>query len=211
MNEPTPTNSTPTESVPLAAAPVRRDALRLKLDLYGKAQTAMGVGLVVVLLGVYVLGLRPAGNRAVALAIETEKKQTEFQAAELRARDLAAVEAEVDKLKARLDRFDRRLPSQRESGQELGQFMRDITHISQQGSIQKITAVPGAPKKSDLFSELPISLKFEGDFLSVYSFLQQTEAMQRLTRVRSLSLKARDTKRGQVDVQVSMNLFFADN
>jgi Tfp pilus assembly protein PilO len=63
------------------------------------------------------------------------------------------------------------------------------------------------PVRSELFAEQPVSLKFEGDFLKVFSFLRQTEQMQRLTRVRELKIKNnRSNKPGQVEVELSMNI-----
>jgi hypothetical protein len=47
--------------------------------------------------------------------------------------------------------------------------------------------------------------------MSVFSFLRQTEQMQRLTRVKELKLKSSDRadKAGQVEVELSMNIYFA--
>src|SRR5690349_7776470 len=107
-----PVTPTSTDSIPLLTTTASRRSLRTQADAYTRTQKLMAGGLVVGLLCLWLFGYRPAANRAVALAAETDKKRTEFQAAELRARDLAAVTAEVDKLKARLERFDRKLPSQ---------------------------------------------------------------------------------------------------
>ena len=57
---------------------------------------------------------------------------------------------------------------------------------------------------------LGASLKFEGKFPSVANFLRSAEEMQRLTRTRRLDLKCRDVKSGNVDVELSMNIYFAD-
>jgi Tfp pilus assembly protein PilO len=208
----TPTTTAATDPVGPVNPVVPRRSLRTRADGYARTQKVMAGGLVVFVACAWLFGYRPAASRAVALAVETNRKRTEFQAAELRARDLAAVEAEVQKLKNRLDRFDRKLPSQRDSGQEVGQFLRDLTQISQQGSIRKITSIPaGSMRKSDYFVERPISLSFEGEFMGVFSFLQQMESMQRLTRLRKLSMKASDTKLGRVEVQALVNLYFAEN
>lgn len=217
MNEPVaPTSSThavsPVDPTPFVTQTTTRRSLRTQAGAYKRTQQVMAGGLVVTVLCLWFFGYRPAAQRALALATETQQKRTEFQAAELRARDLKAVEAEVEKLKARLERFDRKLPSQRDSGQEVGEFLRDLTQISEQGSIRKITSVPvGAGRKSEYFVERPIALSFEGDFVGVFSFLQQMESMQRLTRLRKLTLKASDTKLGRVEVQALVSLYFSEN
>ena len=47
-------------------------------------------------------------------------------------------------------------------------------------------------------------------FLNACTFLRQTEEMQRLTRVRSISIRSKDGKLGQVEVQMAMNIYFAE-
>ena len=67
-------------------------------------------------------------------------------------------------------------------------------------------------RNGEQFAEWPISLKFEGDFMNVFSFLRKTEEMQRLTRLRGLRLKGLDHggKAGQVQVELSMNIYFSE-
>jgi hypothetical protein len=53
-------------------------------------------------------------------------------------------------------------------------------------------------------------MNFEGDFQNVFSFIRQLEEMQRLTRVRSLTVKCKDGKLGHVDVSMAMNIYFSE-
>jgi Tfp pilus assembly protein PilO len=177
---------------------------------YRRTHWVIGGTFVMLFAGLYLFGHRPAAARAAALASEVAQRQAELAAAETRARDLAVVETEVERLSARLERFDKRLPSQRNFVRELNAFTNDITQLAQQSAIKKINWVPGVIRRSELFSEQPIMLSFEGDFLSVFTFLQQVESMPRLARVRKLALTSKDSKVGQVEVQASINLYFAD-
>jgi Tfp pilus assembly protein PilO len=171
----------------------------------------MGGGLVVLLLGLYLFGFRPAATRASALRHDMSVRQTEFDAAELRARDLKVVELEVEKLQARLEKFDKQLPRRSQYGQEVGKFISDITQLSERGSLHTLKYEQGFLSQMDLYSQLPFSLKFEGDFVGVAAFLQQAEVMPRLARIQKLTMKSKDSKMGQVEVQVQMNLYFADD
>ena len=83
---------------------------------------------------------------------------------------------------------------------------------NQAGLRNKWTVEPGVPVRSDLYAEWPISLKFEGDFKNVFNFLRRAEEMQRLTRVKGLRVRSIDTsgKSGQVQVELSMNIYFAE-
>jgi Tfp pilus assembly protein PilO len=93
---------------------------------------------------------------------------------------------------------------------ELGEFLRDLTPVSQQYAIRKLIHQPGTVKRLDLYGEIPITMNFEGDFQNVFSFLRQLEEMPRLTRVRNLTIKAKDGKLGQVDVNMAMNIYFSE-
>jgi len=184
--------------------------LRMQEKRYRRTQWAIAGTFVVLLSCLYLFGHRPASARATAVAGEIQKREAELAAAEARARDLTVVETEVERLSARLERFDKRLPSQRNFVRELNAFTHDISQLAQQSSIKKINWVPGVIRRSELFSEQPIMLSFEGDFLSVFTFLQQVESMPRLARVRKLTMTSKDSKVGQVDVQASISLYFAD-
>jgi hypothetical protein len=53
-------------------------------------------------------------------------------------------------------------------------------------------------------------MTFEGDFLNAFGFLRQLEEMQRLTRVKTLSVRCRDPRTGLVEVSLAMNIYFSE-
>ena len=123
---------------------------------------------------------------------------------ESRTKNLPALQSEVDRLATRLQPTSRTLPRQA----DLPAFIKGIGQVSQQSAVRKFDCQPGAVTKVDHLSEQKMMLTFEGDFLNVFKFLQQAEAMQRLTRVRTLSIKTKDPKLGQVEVRLAMNIYF---
>jgi len=65
--------------------------------------------------------------------------------------------------------------------------------------------------RTELYTQWPIAPKFEGDFASVFAFLRRAEAMQRLTHVKGLKVHSTDNgKSGQVQVELSMNIYFSE-
>ncbi len=116
------------------------------------------------------------------------------------------LQLEVDDLRRRLARFDKQLPRQ----VEWGQFLNDITLLRDQAGLRDCHIIPTGAKPNDLFVEFPIHVKFQGDFLSVFSFLRQMEQMQRLTRVRDLTVKTKAPGSGLVDVSLSMNIYYTE-
>ncbi len=112
----------------------------------------------------------------------------------------------MNELRRRLARFDKQLPRQ----VEWGPFLNDITLLRDQTGLRECHILPTGAKPNDTFVEYPVHVKFEGDFLSVFSFLRQLEQMQRLTRVRDLTVKTRAPGSGVVDVTLSMNIYYTE-
>jgi Tfp pilus assembly protein PilO len=185
---------------------VKRDP-KIQMINCTRAQCALGVVLLLVGCAIYLMGIRPATVRLGELQAKFALEKSELQGNQARARDLPKVELEIEHLRQRVERFDKKLPKQ----QDLAQFIDDLTEISQQSSLQKLAWKPDLkPRRTDQFSELPIQLTFQGDFAGVFDFLRRTEDMQRLTRVRKLELRSLEGSTGQVDVQVTMNIYFAE-
>jgi Tfp pilus assembly protein PilO len=135
-------------------------------------------------------------------------KQTNLINNKARVQILPDVLVAVNQMRSRLDEFDRRIPN----NPELGAFINDITELSHQSGLQSRWAVdPGMPQRSERFAEWPISLKFEGNFLNACAFLRRAEELKRLTRVKGLKIHSIDSgKSGAVQVELSMNIFYAE-
>jgi Tfp pilus assembly protein PilO len=181
-------------------------ALRTQAGLCTKLQWIFAGVLAACVLAFLVLYWRPGLKEQAALREQIDRRQSELDANRDVGARLAAVTANVERTKLRLDRFNRKLPRQ----EELGQFVKEITNLSQQASLRRLSNQPGDLRRRDVFSERPISLSFEGNFNDVFTFLRQAEEMQRLTRVRTLNVRSLDAQQGLVDVQVVMSIYFSE-
>jgi Tfp pilus assembly protein PilO len=169
-----------------------------------RAQWALGALMVALLVAFFAFGYRPQTARLRQLQLDISQRQYELRQSQDKTRILPAIAADVKSLRQQLD-ASKKLPPQ----QELPQFLKDVTALGQRCSLHPFTFKQGMPTHGDLFCELPVALTFEGDFIDAFNFLRSTEAMQRLTRVRSMTIKAMDGTAGRVQVQVSMNIYFA--
>ncbi len=169
-----------------------------------RAQWTMTVATLALAAAFYLLGYRPLTHRLHALHAQIDECERDLMESRLQTKILPDVAGEVEKLRARLERSHKSIPPQ----QELPQFIRDVTQLSQQAALRPFSYKPGVPARGELVNELPITLNFAGDFVNVYTFLRNTEEMPRLARVRGISIRAKD-KTGQVNVQLSMNIYFA--
>jgi len=180
--------------------------LREQASWCTRIQYVLGGSIVLMFLGFYLVGMRPKESQLRQLREQIVQRERELNANQARANNLPVIEMDVEMTRVRLERFDKKLPKQ----QELGQFIREITQLSNRYNLRKLIVQPGVHQKFDLFAAQPISLNFEGDFLDVFTFLRQTEGMQRLTRVQSISVRCVDSKLGTVEVQLSMNIYFME-
>lgn len=171
-----------------------------------RLQTGLSMGLgLMVLLFVFV-GYLPAKRHLDALAGQIQSRTAEVEGKQNRARNLPLLALEVQELESRVRDYDRQFPRQA----DLGDFIKDITRVSQQLALRDFKYQPGAPKRGDTYFELPIQMNFQGDFLNVYSFLSEVEHLQRLTRVRRLAIRTREIKNGLVEVEIGLNIYFSE-
>jgi Tfp pilus assembly protein PilO len=169
-----------------------------------RAQWTLG-GIMVTLFGSFLLfDYRPYLTRLHQLQVDLSQCQYELQENQAKTKVLPAVAADVKHLRQQLD-ASKKLPPR----QELPQFLKDVTALGQSCNLHPFTFKQGMPTRGDLFCEQPINLTFEGNFVDAFNFLRQTEQMQRLIRVRNMSIKSVDGQSGRVEVQLSMNIYFA--
>jgi Tfp pilus assembly protein PilO len=151
------------------------------------------------------LAYRPANDRLETMQLRIESRQRELDQNRNRTRDLRYLESEVQQLEAQL-RHGRQFPRQ----PEIGEFIRDITQISQAMALRGWRYQHGLPRRATGYYEMPIEMHFEGDGLNVVSFLRQLEDLQRLTRVQKLTMRGKDTTAGTVEVALTMSIYFAE-
>ncbi len=183
--------------------------LQSKTARYARMQWVMAFCMLVGFAAFYFVGYRPMDKKLRGLREQIEIKRQELAFSQIKGFDLDRLTRDVEHLQADVERNGKRLPKE----PELGQFIADLYQVGQQSALLNFTVEPNASRRFDLFYELPIKMKFEGDFSNAARFLRQVEDLQRLTRVNHLNVKSRpdkDGKEGRVDVEVVMNIYFGD-
>ncbi|KPK86305.1 MAG: hypothetical protein AMJ81_01625 [Phycisphaerae bacterium SM23_33] len=113
---------------------------------------------------------------------------------------------EVEAMKQRYNKdWDRRLPKRK----ELAGFLREIASNLAEENLQNQMIAPGAPTRGQLYNVLPITMKFEGDFLSLAGFLRRVDGMTRLTRIEQLKIQPK-TDSGNLQIELGMNIYFTE-
>jgi Tfp pilus assembly protein PilO len=165
------------------------------------------MGGLVLLIGAsfYFLGYRPMIRRQETLDTNIHDMQKEFCDNAVRGQILPEVAKEVKQLRLRLDGA-KKMPRD----MDIAGFIQDMTRISQSTQLRKPKYLPDPqPKRGDLFSLYPIRCELQGNFANVFAFLRETESLPRLSRVRSINLKADPKDPGSVTVNLLIDLYFA--
>jgi Tfp pilus assembly protein PilO len=174
--------------------------------LYARAQWTMTVIMCSLIVGFFIFGYRPTTQRRNALRFENAEKVRLLEVNQARAMNLPKLAYQVDVLRLKLEKNNKKMP--KSPGLDL--FINDTAQISSQLGIKKLMHVPGMMRRLDLYCEVPIMLSFEGDFNNVFNFVRQLEEMQRLARVKNLTVRCKDGKLGLVDVNLAMNIYFSE-
>jgi Tfp pilus assembly protein PilO len=179
--------------------------LKSQIDWCNRMQLSLLGGVLVVAALFYVGGYRPQNALLARLQDEIAASRRDLCANTAQAQGLPAVAADIMRLRSQLADF-KKLPA----NLELGEFVTEITQLSRRANLRKLEySLSGAPRPAKQYAEQTMTLKFDGDFRDVFTFLRQAEDMQRLTRVSSISIHDVDLLSGSVQVDLSMNLYFS--
>jgi Tfp pilus assembly protein PilO len=196
--------TTKIDEVIMSVALPQEPRLARQMDTFAKAQYVLAAAMLVVVGLFYVGVFRPQSFELQQLADQIAGKRAELDQDRSQTDRLPRITSELQSLKERLADF-KKLPAD----PQLGQFIDEITRVSQQQSLRELVVEPGVPRRDDLFSEQPISMSFQGEFMAVWDFIQHLEDMQRLTRVRDVTITTDDDHPG-VRVNLSINMYYGE-
>jgi Tfp pilus assembly protein PilO len=164
------------------------------------------------LLGVFVTGAIvfvyvPQGRTLNELAAEVAARKQDLESQTREAAVVPELFRRVYAMKARYPNFQRRLPKRK----ELGGFLREITGQLSDDGLSNQLIEPGSPSKEEFFNTLPIIMRFKGSYLSLGSFLERIDRMERLTRVQKLSVTSPKDSGGELDIELQLNIYFTES
>ena len=181
-------------------------SLKTQIRWFARIQRTLAAAVILTALGFYALAFRPETQRLQNLAGRIGQNERELNSAQTQAKVLPQVQADINRLNATLADF-KKLPAN--SG-DLGQFEVELGALATRYNLQGWSIhFQGTPSRDEQFYELPISLKFHGDFRNVYSFLGQMEDLSRLTRVKKMVVKS-SASDGSVEVEMMVNLYYSE-
>ena len=152
----------------------------------------------------YAYMIKPANLHLNQARVQVEQKRSKLS-------ELAEATAAADDLNKQLERvkdairvFESKLPPR----SAIDTVLTDVTLIARkQGLVsKKIRALKS--KDSNGYIEQPLEMELHGSFNSYYSFLLELERLDRITKIRELTLKKKSKYEGQTEAKFVMSIFF---
>jgi Tfp pilus assembly protein PilO len=165
------------------------------------------LGILVVITVTYALVIYRAQSSALA-ELEARAAETRRQLSEqtVKAERMPPMIRQIELMKQRYNKdWDRRLPQRK----ELAEFLREIAANLAEENLANEMIRPGNPSRGPLYNCLPITMKFEGDFLSLANFLRRVDKMTRLTRIERLEIQPGKDHR-KLPITLGMNIYFTE-
>ncbi len=101
--------------------------------------------------------------------------------------------------------FDRKLPR----GKDLGPFLGRLDNCLNRQQLAETKIRTGVPVRRAMYSAMPVQLDFRGRFLPLARFLDELEAMKRLTRIEELTIRT-DGRRDDLQIDLRMNIYYEE-
>lgn len=127
-------------------------------------------------------------------------KLDELEQATAAAEDLAG---QLQKIEAAIKAFESKLPP----SSEIHTVLENVTLIAQRHGLTPKSIRTQKNKDNRGYIEQPLEMELHGNFNSYYAFLLELEKLDRITKIRELSLK-KSEREGQTEATFVMSIFF---
>lgn len=137
-----------------------------------------------------------------------ERAQMEVQRSKLNELENASVAAEdlsaqLRKIEEAIQIFESKLPP----SSEIHTVLQNVTLIAQRHGLTPKTIRTLKSEQNRGYIEQPLEMELDGNFNSYYAFLLELEKLDRITKIRELTLKKSDQE-GQTKAKFVMSIFF---
>ena len=138
-----------------------------------------------------------------AKLLEKKAKLEKLNSAPEAAEDL---QEQLDRLSKAVAFFETKLPD----ASQIDGVLQNVTVIARKNNLTSKVIRTMKTKQNNGYIELPLKMELSGDFNSYYSFLLELEQLDRITKIRELSLKKDVKEQGEVDASFIVSIFFQD-
>ena len=135
---------------------------------------------------------------------QAEAQEEQLSQAKVKTSALLPLNQRVEALRLTVAKFNKRLPAP----SELGNCLKQVVAKLKSAELTSDEIRPESPTTMPRYSELPVTIKFGGNFLSICSFLDKIEKTTNLTRVEELRLETNRKGEPQIRATMVMSIYY---
>lgn len=148
--------------------------------------------------------IKPANEHLSQQRTQMEQQQSkldELERATAAAEDLSE---QLKKIEEAIEVFESKLPP----SSEIHTVLENVTLIAQRHGLTPKTIRTLKSEVNRGYIEQPLEMELDGNFNAYYAFLLELEKLDRITKIRELSLKKKSKEEGQTESKFVMSIYF---
>jgi type IV pilus assembly protein PilO len=154
----------------------------------------------------YVYMIKPANRDLIVQKEKLSQKMSKLRELETAPRVLEDINKQLARLEESVNILESKLPPKN----EIHTVLEDVTLIAQKNGLTPKTIRTLRQKTNNGYIEQPIKMELEGNFNSYYSFLLSLEKLDRITKIREMTIKNDTKEEGAMQASFVISIFFQD-
>jgi type IV pilus assembly protein PilO len=150
--------------------------------------------------------IRPADAALVRQRAALEERQARLAELDRAGSTASNLDEQIKQVEQAIRIFESKLPPK----SQIHTVLENVTLIAQKHGLTPKTISTLKTSENNGYIEQPLKMELHGDFNSYYAFLLELERMDRITKIRELTLKKKDKSEGQTEATFVMSIFFMD-
>ena len=151
--------------------------------------------------------IKPANENLVKERAMVEQKLAKLGELERATATAENLNEQLEQMEDAINYFESKLPPT----SEIHTVLENVTVIAQRRGLLPKTIRTLKRTENSGYIEQPLKMELHGDFNSYYSFLLELEKLDRITKIRELSLKKKMNREGQIEATFVISIFFQDS
>ena len=152
----------------------------------------------------YAYMIKPANQHLAQEKVKVEQKRAKLQELKKATATASDLQNQLKKVEEAITVFESKLPP----CSEIHKILEDVTKIAQTHGLTPKTIRALNTKNNRGYVEQPLKMELHGNFNSYYAFLLELEKLDRITKIRELSLKKKNKSEVQTEATFIVSIFF---
>lgn len=175
------------------------------LQLFARRHQLLVCVVAVILVADFIMfGYLPSHNRIASLKQAKAEQARVISGAAAQGKELPAAEAQLQKLRAKVGKYQAGVPTER----AIGAFLKEIANIMTERDLTEQLVAPGTETKTDGLGCIPVHIKCKGKLAQMFQFFQQLQASDRLIRIEKVKLTNDPDSTGLLTMETEAVIFY---